>query len=944
MCLTNLNGLTCTKRSNLVDFISANNLKIVAVTESHLIPCISSAAIAIPHYSLLRNDVVGTVQKHGVCVYVHQDISVDNVSCPMNNVLVFRLVKYNVYVIVVYRAPSYSHLQNQELIAVLDDVVRDREAIIIGDFNLPGITWASHVYGHTNQAPPMERLFVDAFNLLGLTQWITDITFPRSGNTLDLLFTTEPDRVGDISVQPPLPGTDHCLIMYDYVFEVQRVFDVSTSSRMLWHKGNYSKMSRALGLVDWEYELAYLNSCQSFQRFVAIVTDLVNDCVPCKPPGPGKTRLPWRTRPPGSLLQWRQKAWCNYKTVRQQFGRGSAAAAEALAAFSAANRRCLNFSAHSQSCYEDNLVDDWKEAPKLLHSYVRSKKSAPVTVGPLRLPDGLMCTDPREMSECLAGVFVSVYRSDVPQVQEAHQASEDLMTPLTISQDDVKTLLSNIDGNSAMGPDEIHPLVLKNCADVISYPMHIIFSRSLSEGIVPKAWKISTVVPIFKKGNRYNPLNYRPISLTSVCCKSMERLICRHITEFLEEHSLLSDHQFGFRSGRSTIDQLLLVYEEVSACVDNDQLVDVVFFDYSKAFDVVRHEILLSKLQCIGIQGGILRWVEQFLTNRWMQVSVKDRRSQLRQVTSGVPQGSVLGPLLFLIYINHVASKLKCKFKIFADDLKIYASIDRQRYTLTQDAYETLVQEDIDTLYNTSESWGLHMNSDKCAVLRFSKGLGDTPQACYTLNGRCLPTPTSHGDLGVVIDSSLKFHEHVDSLSQKVAALCHNFLKALVCRSPNLMLFLLKTHIRPVLEYGSCLWHTGFTGDLRKLERIQRRWTKRVQGLRDLSYSERLSELGLFSIQGRLTRADLILYWKIFHGKSYITPQSMFAHPQTATRGHPFKIMVRRANTNIRQRFFSQRCINLWNSLPAEVVTATDLQSFKRGLAEAIPDNLVEYV
>ena len=238
----------------------------------------------------------------------------------------------------------------------------------------------------------------------------------------------------------------------------------------------------------------------------------------------------------------------------------------------------------------------------------------------------------------------------------------------------------------------------------------------------------------------------------------------------------------------------------------------------------------------------------------------------------------------------------------------------------------------------------MHMNSDKCAVLRFSKGLGDTPQACYTLNGRCLPTPTSHGDLGVVIDSSLKFHEHVDSLSQKVAALCHNFLKALVCRSPNLMLFLLKTHIRPVLEYGSCLWHTGFTGDLWKLEHIQRRWTKRVQGLRDLSYSERLSELGLFSIQGRLTRADLILYWKIFHGKSYITPQSMFAHPQTATRGHPFKIMVRRANTNIRQRFFSQRCINLWNSLPAEVVTATDLQSFKRGLAEAIPDNLVEYV
>ena len=158
------------------------------------------------------------------------------------------------------------------------------------------------------------------------------------------------------------------------------------------------------------------------------------------------------------------------------------------------------------------------------------------------------------------------------------------------------------------------------------------------------------------------------------------------------------------------------------------------------------------------------------------------------------------------------------------------------------------------------------------------------------------------------------------------------FLKSLVCRFPKLMLFLLTTHIRPVLEYGSCLWRTGFVGDMQKLERIQRRWTKRVQGLRDLCYSERLSDLGLFSIQGRLLRADLIQYWKIFHGKSSITPHSMFAQPQTDTRGHPLKIMVSRANTDIRQRFFSQRCVKLWNSLPAEVVTAQDLQSFKRGL------------
>ena len=157
MCLPNLNGLTCTKRSNLADFISRNGVKIAAVTESHLIPCISNASIAIPHYDLLRNDASSTVQKHGVCVYVHRDINVDNVTCPMTNVLVFRLTKYNVFVIVVYRPPSYTQVQNQELLGLLDNVVRDREAIVIGDFNPRTAGGLSHLRtagGGAHRCPP----------------------------------------------------------------------------------------------------------------------------------------------------------------------------------------------------------------------------------------------------------------------------------------------------------------------------------------------------------------------------------------------------------------------------------------------------------------------------------------------------------------------------------------------------------------------------------------------------------------------------------------------------------------------------------------------------------------------------------------------------------------------------------------------------------------------
>ena len=384
ICLTNLNGLTGPKRGNLADFISTNGVKIVAVTESHLISCISNPSVAIPHYDLLRNDVSGVVQKHGVCVYVHQDVQIDSVSCPVKNVLVFRLTRYNVYVITVYRPPSYTPDQNQELMTVIDELTKDREAVVLGDFNLPGIAWASPMDVSVCQGSHMERQFFDLFNLIGLTQWVTEVTFPRSGNTLDLLLTTEPDRVGDISVQPPFPGADHCPIVFDYVFEEQNVSDDPVTNRMLWHKGDYSKLSRALSQVDWVFELAYLNSCESFSKFASIVSDLAKDCVPCKPPAPKKTSPPWRVHPPGGLIRQRQEAWCNYKTVRRRLGRRSLPASEAFAAFSAVNSQCLNFSAQSQSNYENNLVEDWKENPKLLHSYVRSKKSAPVTVGPLK--------------------------------------------------------------------------------------------------------------------------------------------------------------------------------------------------------------------------------------------------------------------------------------------------------------------------------------------------------------------------------------------------------------------------------------------------------------------------------------------------------------------------------------------------------------------------------
>ena len=310
-----------------------------------------------------------------------------------------------------------------------------------------------------------------------------------------------------------------------------------------------------------------------------------------------------------------------------------------------------------------------------------------------------------------------------------------------------------------------------------------------------------------------------------------------------------------------------------------------------------------------------------------------------------MPQGSVLGPPLFLIYINSVASAFKCQYKIFADDLKIYACVKHARLSEMPVVSPQCVQDDIDKLQSTALSWGLHMNVSKCAVLHFSGRRSDKVCPAYFLNGQQIPSPISTKDLGIVVDTDLKFHAHIHAICHKAGGLAQNFLKSTVSRSPEFMIFLLKTYIRPILEYCSSLWNTEYLQDLRLLEKVQRRWTKQIAGLETLSYAERLHSLQLYSVQGRLIRADLLLCWKIFHEQSCISPDDLFCiSPLKHTRGHCFKIHHPHIKTDIRRRFFSVRIIDVWNSLPDHVVSARSIDSFKKQLNVCIPNILYSYV
>ena len=431
--------------------------------------------------------------------------------------------------------------------------------------------------------------------------------------------------------------------------------------------------------------------------------------------------------------------------------------------------------------------------------------------------------------------------------------------------------------------------------------------------------------------------------MTSVPCKKLECLIASELTKYLDLHSIITPHQYGFRAGHTTMDQLTIVYNDVSKHVDAGHVVDMVLFDFSKAFDVVSHTILLQKLSCLGISGLVLKWLADFLIGRVMFVEISGARSNPKPVLSGVPQGSVLGPILFLIYINNIASSLSSHFKIFADDLKIYATIPHAT-PLVYAAASSAFQADIDRLHTVGSSWGLSMNAAKCVAMRFHRPGTCSTLPQYTLNGSQLNTVSSHKDLGVVIDRDLKFHGHVHNVAQKAGGLALNLLRSTVCRSPDFMVTLFTSHVRPIIDYCSSVWDVGYIQDIRIIETIQRRWTKRVTGLGDMDYGQRLKSLGLFSIQGRLLRADLIYYWKILTGRSSIPPDAIFQPaPSCGTRGHPLKLMVPRCNTDVRKRCFAVRCIHEWNKLPHAVVMSPSLYTFKRNLVAHLGDKLFLY-
>ena len=391
-----------------------------------------------------------------------------------------------------------------------------------------------------------------------------------------------------------------------------------------------------------------------------------------------------------------------------------------------------------------------------------------------------------------------------------------IIDSIHIAPDEVHSELCHLNISKACGPDNITPFLLKSSADYISLPLCHLFNKSLSTGTLPFDWISGNIVPIHKRNDKHNPSNYRPISLTSVVIKVFERILHRHLVSALERHRVLSPSQSGFRNKRSTVTLLTEATDDWSQCLEQRSAVHCLLLDFAKAFDSVPHERLLIKLNSLGIRGEILTWLRFFLTERKQRVVINGTFSDWASVTSGVPQGTVLGPLLFLLYVNDLDSVVKhSTIKLFADDVLLYAEVNTTKDCLA-------LQDDLSAVVSWSTCWQLKLNSAKCEALMITNKRKPIP-FMYHINQQPISWCSPVKYLGLLVDSKLSWSKHCKFAVGKGTRSLNCLRRSMFSCSRSAKYAAYKAIVRPTLEYAATVWNPHNSGDIHLLEALQNR-------------------------------------------------------------------------------------------------------------------------
>lgn len=908
-------------RSNFLSiqsYLFHNSPDIFALSESNLNSEVSSSDFCVDGYlSLQRKD--SKFHMHGLAVYIRNNLPIARecrLESPDESFMCYRvaLLHSTTYLFFLYRSPSSQDCSLIDLVSDrIDQALLDcpsANILVFGDFNAHHSTWLNS--GHTDASG--NHIFDFALSQ-SLSQIITFPTrYPDHDNhapsLLDLCLVSDPS-ICTASSEAPLGNSDHVVISVSVSLNSAPLAESPTHrTSYKYEQGDWNSFRDLLRDAPWSHVFSLpANKCAS--EVISWIQAGIEAFVPHRRYQVKPHSSPWFSPGCASAIAHRNHYFHLYQRNKS---------VENRRLFTSARNQCKRVLNEAKSQYM-NLTQSRISSQKLGSRDFWKIYNSVFSKGRSNIPPLFHGYEVLSSSKDKAELFARQFSNNCSLDSTGHNLSDfpsrtDVpLHTLRITPKSVAKVIASLDSSKASGPDNIPVIVMQKCSPELSSILSKLFNKCMRESCFPDCWKTASVIPVFKNnGERSDPQNYRPISLLSVISKIFESLINSALVSHFESLGLFSDKQYGFRASRSTADLLTVITERFYRALDKGGEARAIALDISKAFDKVWHTGLLCKLKSYGISGHIYQIIESFLSDRKIKVVLDGQCSSVYSITSGVPQGSILGPILFLLFINDLPDEMMSELAMFADDTSLYSTVSEKTCFFDRLELASSLESDLRSATDWGKQWLVTFNSSKTKLLSINR-YRNPDNISISMSGNTLTESTSFRLLGLTFSKDLTWNEYIRSIAKSAAMKVGSLYRARQFLSSECILYLYKALIRPCMEYCCHVWAGSSSNVLSLLDKVQRRICNIIGP--DLA-------IKLQPLCHRRNVASLSLFYKYYHGRcsdeiSSLVPPPKIAKRNTrlSTRSHPFTVSVPLCKKAFYSNSFFPRTSVLWNSLPS---------------------------
>ena len=700
---------------------------------------------------------------------------------------------------------------------------------------------------------------------------------------------------------------------------------VITRHIWLFEQGNYDLLRRKTLETDWD-SLKSEDINKYSETTTKHIIEIAKQCIPNRLIKVNPTEPSWITTNIKRQIRKRKRLYKRAKGANDP---------DLWRKFKKLRNETIDLIRKAKQLHTKKLTDKLKSEKQCTKNWWSTLKqfinpATPSTVPPLQVTDNVFTND-EDKANLLNDYFqeqtvINDDNVEVPVINDYNLVSR--LNSIILTTDEVTTVLKSLPLGKAAGPDGVNNRVLKELADVLSLPLCDLFNQSLSTGEFPEQWKLSHVTPIPKSGDLSLVSNYRPIALLSNIDKVFERAVFKHLYNHLLENSILTPYQSGFTPGDSTINQMTFLYDSFCEALDDGKEIRVVFCDISKAFDRVWHRGLLCKLKAAGVTSTALKWFQSYLSNRKQRVVLPGVLSDWKSIKAGVPQGSILGPLLFLIFINDIVSDINSNIRLFADDTTLYIIVENPQ------SAAIVLNADMQKIDSWADMWLVKFNPSKSESFIVSRKLNKPYHPPIYMGNTQISEVNTHKHLGIILSHDCSWHAHIEYIKEKAWQRINIMrrLKFVLDRKSLEIIYL--SFIRPVLEYGDTIWENCTQYEKKELDKIQNEAARIVTGATVLvSLQSLYQEVGWESLQDRRLKHKLNLFFKMQHDLTPLYLSSLVPPSISETTRYNLRNADDYTTLNCRTQLyytsFVPSVIREWNALPGAAKQISTLHSFK---------------